>query len=276
MTEFIAALPMYEWKETGAETDAEWARLAVALRNHGVDAPARIVRRNADLPAVPGGIRDANGRVIAADPATLAPDELDFHALWLHPQLLFTQTCLGPMELGLARHVQVIGQPSYGAFEGGQGEFYSSALVMRRRNSPPAGDVAAPANGKAAIPLDLLRGKRLAYNSLDSMSGIIALTRDLEAAGESLDIFSEKIESGGHRQSIVAVAEGKADIAAIDCRSFALAQRFEPAAAMVDVVGWTARRKGLPYITARRTPDALVAKLRAAVASISEAEALAG
>ncbi|GLS28676.1 ABC-type phosphate/phosphonate transport system, substrate-binding protein [Mesorhizobium albiziae] len=276
MTEFIAALPMYEWPETGAETDAEWARLRGALRDHGIDAPARIVRRNADLPAVPGGIRDANGRVIAADPATLAPDELDFHALWLHPQLLFTQTCWGPMELGLARHVQVIGQPSYGAFEGGQGEFYSSALVMRRRNSPPAGDVAAPANGKAAIPLDLLRGKRLAYNSLDSMSGIIALTRDLGATGESLDIFSGKIESGGHRQSIMSVAEGKADVAAIDCRSFALAQRFEPAAARVDVVGWTARRKGLPYITARTTPDALVAKLRAAVASISEAEALVG
>ena len=61
------------------------------------------------------------------------------------------------------------------------------------------------------------------------MSGIIALTRELAALGETLDIFSERIESGGHRASIVAVADGRADVAAIDCRSWALAQRFEPA-----------------------------------------------
>ena len=86
------------------------------------------------------------------------------------------------------------------------------------------------------------------------MSGIIALTRDLAAMGENLDIFSERIESGGHRNSIVAVAEGMADVAAIDCRSWALARRFEFAAKAVRVVGWTARRKGLPYIAALGSP----------------------
>ncbi len=70
------------------------------------------------------------------------------------------------------------------------------------------------ADGRAVLPLDLIRGKRFAYNSLDSMSGIIALTRDLEAPGESLDIFSERIETGAHRASIVAVAEGRADVCA--------------------------------------------------------------
>jgi ABC-type phosphate/phosphonate transport system substrate-binding protein len=263
MKEFIAALPMYEWPEVRDEIDAEWARLRVTLGDYGIDAPGRIVRRNGDLPAVPGGIRDATGHVIAPDPASLPASELDFHALWLHPQLLFTQTCWGPMELGLARHVQLVGQPSYDAFEGGQGEFYSSALVMRRT----ASSVPAPREGEALLPLDLMRDRRFAYNSLDSMSGIIALTRDLEEAGENLDIFSERNESGGHRQSIVAVAEGRADIAAIDCRSWALAQRFEPDARDVSVVGWTRRRKGLPYITGRNTPAELVEKLRAAFAA---------
>ena len=32
------------------------------------------------------------------------------------------------MELGLAEHVRVVGQPSYNGFEGGQGELYSSAM----------------------------------------------------------------------------------------------------------------------------------------------------
>lgn len=271
MNEFIVALPMYDWPEARAETDGEWARLRNFLRTSGIDAPQRLARRHADLPPVPGGIRDAEGNLLAPDPATLPPEELDFHALWLHPQMLFTQTCWGPMELGLAEHVEVIGQPNYDAFDGGQGALYSSALVMRA----DIADVPAPGDGVPAIPFDRIRGKRFAYNSLDSMSGIIAMTRDLEAVGENLDIFSERVASGGHRSSIVAVAEGRADIAAIDCRSWALAQRFEPVAAKVRVVGWTARRKGLPYITAKGTPQALVAKLRKAVAAAFETEALA-
>ncbi|QKC83364.1 PhnD/SsuA/transferrin family substrate-binding protein [Mesorhizobium sp. NZP2077] len=269
MSELIAALPMYDWPEVRGEVDAQWARLRDAFRQKGLDAPQTIVRRNGDLPPVPGGIRDAKGALIAPDPATLPPDELDFHRLWLHPALLFAQTCWGPMELGLSRHVQVVGQPSYDAYEGGQGELYSSALVMRAGEGP---EVRSPSDGSAVIPLDLIRGKRFTLNSLDSMSGIIALTRDLEAQGESLNIFSSCSESGGHRGSIVAVAEGRADVAAIDCESWALAQRFEPAARKVAVVGWTARRKGLPFITASTTPETTVRALRDVVANLTRSK----
>ncbi|MFB9978284.1 phosphate/phosphite/phosphonate ABC transporter substrate-binding protein [Mesorhizobium kowhaii] len=267
MSELVAALPMYDWPEARDEVDAQWARLRDAFRKKGIDAPQSIVRRNADLPPVPGGIHDAQGKLIAPDPATLPPDELDSHKLWLHPALLFAQTCWGPMGLGLSRHVQVVGQPSYDAYEGGQGELYSSALVMRAGEGP---EVRSPADGRALIPLDLIRGKRFTFNSLDSMSGIIALTRDLQAAGESLDIFSTRSESGGHRGSIVAVAEGKADVAAIDCESWAQAQRFEPAAREVVIVGWTGRRKGLPFITAATTPEKTVRALREALAGLAE------
>ncbi|QPC92473.1 phosphate/phosphite/phosphonate ABC transporter substrate-binding protein [Mesorhizobium sp. INR15] len=262
MSELIAALPMYDWPEMRDAVDAQWALMRDAFRKKGIDAPETIVRRNGDLPAVPGGIHDATGNLIAPDPRTLPPDELDFHKLWLHPALLFAQTCWGPMELGLSNHVQVVGQPSYDAYEGGQGELYSSALVMRAGEGP---EVGSPADGKALPPIDLMRGKRFTFNSLDSMSGIIALTRDLEASSESLDIFSSRSESGGHRGSIVAVAEGKADVAAIDCESWALAQRFEPAERKVVIVGWTARRKGLPFITSRTTTAATVAALRDAL-----------
>ncbi|MBZ9798098.1 phosphate/phosphite/phosphonate ABC transporter substrate-binding protein [Mesorhizobium sp. ES1-4] len=267
MSELIAALPMYDWPEARDEVDAQWTLLRDAFRRKGIDAPQSIVRRNGDLPPMPGGIRDGEGQLIAPDPATLPPDELDFHKLWLHPALLFAQTCWGPMELGLSSHVQVVGQPSYDACEGGQGELYSSALVMRTGEGP---EVRSPADGKALLPLDLIRGRRFTFNSPDSMSGIIALTRDLEAAGESLDIFSSRSESGGHRDSIVAVAEGKADVAAIDCESWALARRFEPAAKAVEVVGWTRRRKGLPFITARTTPESTVKAMREALAGLAE------
>ncbi|MBN9552304.1 MAG: PhnD/SsuA/transferrin family substrate-binding protein [Alphaproteobacteria bacterium] len=265
MSKFVAALPMYDWPEARGEVDAQWARLRDAFRQRGIEAPEAVLRSNRELPPVPGGILDDAGQLIAPDPATLPPDEFDFHQLWLSPALLFGQTCWGPMELGLARHVQVIAQPNYDAFEGGQGELYSSALVMPANGGPP---VASPRDGKALIPIDLLRGKRFIFNNPDSMSGLIGLTRDLEAMGESLDIFASRSESGGHRSSIIAIAEGRADIAAIDCESWALAQRFEPAAKGVRVVGWTARRKGLPYITARTMPETMVAAMREAVAAV--------
>ncbi|MEP9388466.1 PhnD/SsuA/transferrin family substrate-binding protein [Mesorhizobium sp. KR9-304] len=261
----IAALPMYDWAEARADTDADWRALRARLLAASLDAPEKIVRRNAELPAVPGGIRDRAGRLIAPNPATLPPDELDFPTLWKHPDLLLAQTCWGPMEEGLEKHVTVIGQPSYDGIEGGQGELYSSAILMRRQGQGQP----APADGRAALPLDLFRGRRFAFNSLDSMSGLIALTRDLEAAGESLGIFSERIQTGAHRASIVAVAEGRADVCAVDCRSWRLARRHEPRAADVEVVGWTARRKGLPFITSRHTPAETVAKLRAVVAELA-------
>lgn len=251
MSEFVAALPMYDWPQLRPQTDAYWAHIRDALRAQGVDAPERLARTNADLPPVPGGIRDAAGRAVVPDPATLPPDEFDLTVLWHHPNLIFAQTCWGPMELGLARHVRVVGQPDYSAYEGGQGEFYSSAVLMR----PGSGNSApAPADGTAFLPLERLRRARFAYNSDDSMSGIIALTRDLAATGESLDIFAGRVETGAHRASVTAVAKGAADVCAIDCRSWDLIRRFEPSAAEVEVVGWTARRKGLPYIASRVAP----------------------
>ena len=253
MKNLFAALPMYDWPEIRAEVDAEWADIRPRLRAAGIDAPRELVRRNADLPPVPGGIRDRNGAVIAPDPATLPPDELNFEALWRHPDLLFGQTCWGPMETGLSPHVRVVGQPDYSAYEGGGGELYSSAIIMRagegRANLP------APDDGAAIIPLDAIRDKRFAFNNHDSMSGLIGITRDLAAHGETPDgLFAGLVETGAHRASVGAVADGRADVAAIDCRSWALVRRFDAHAANVAVVGWTGRRKGLPFITALGSP----------------------
>ncbi len=234
MSGYIAALPMYDWPERHDEVDAQWAAIRDQLRAAGVDAPEALTRVHEDL--------------------------LDF---WKRPDLLFAQTCWGPMELGLAEHVQVIGQPSYDGIEGGEGEFYSSAIVMRRSHGVAT---RPPPDRNALLPLVFMRGQRLAYNVPDSMSGIIGLTRDLEAAGERIDIFSDRVETGGHRKSVRAVAEGVADVAAIDCMSWHLAKLYEPAAKDLEVVGWTAKRKGLPFITAKSTPPEVVAALKAAVA----------
>jgi ABC-type phosphate/phosphonate transport system substrate-binding protein len=278
MTDRIAALPMYDWPEVRAETNAQWARIRDALRVAGIDAPETLTRETGDL--------------------------YDF---WRGSDILFAQTCWGPMGDGLAEHVHVIGQPDYSDVEGGEGEFYRSVVLVRADDeslssgtppsvlpdiSPSRGEitrvvnsamVGAPAE-RLISPLEgemsgrteggvpehqaaptslahLIRNKRFAYNVPDSMSGYLALQADLG----SLDLFSEHIPTGGHRASIRAVASNHADVCAIDCRSWALAQRHEPAAANLVPVGWTTPRKGLPYIISRQTPSETVAMMRAAL-----------
>lgn len=238
MSEFIAALPMYDWPEVRAEVDAQWAAIRDRLRAGGIDAPERLVRQGS------------------------GPDDADLAALWRDPRLLLSQTCWGPMEAGLEAYVRVVAQPDYSACEGGAGELYSSAVVMRGEE----GDVSAPSDGRALLPAGLIRGRRFVYNSRDSMSGLLGIARDLDAMGERPDIFSSRAESGSHRLSGLAVAAGEADVAAIDCRTWALFRRFEPeAAARLRVVGWTARRKGLPFITAAAMPAGTVGLLEAAL-----------
>ena len=269
---FAVALPMYDWPEVRAETDAQWAAIRYELRMKGVNAPERLARRNADLPPVPGGIKDGFGKVIAPDPASLPPDKFDLAVLWQHPNLLLSQTCWGPLELWL-RGVRVVGQEDYSGIEGGEGEMYSSAIVMRRRLPPSAahGRGSSPTRGEVGRPIPPLAGEtpakraeggrlsaaslaglRLAYNAPDSMSGILVLQRGLEAQDSGLHIFRETVETGGHRASIRSIAEGRADVAAVDAKTWGLAQRFEPAALELALVGWTGKRKGLPFVTAAR------------------------
>ncbi|AOX16129.1 phosphate/phosphite/phosphonate ABC transporter substrate-binding protein [Kozakia baliensis] len=240
----IAALPMYDWAENRAETDARWRFLRTQLREKGIDAPEHLTRRNADMPPVPGGIRNHRGDLIAPDPANLPPDELNLDVLWRHPDLLLSETCWGPLRHGLRQDVSLIGQSSYDGWEGGQGPYYSSAIIAR---SSFGKSVAAHSNGEAIFDRNILREKRLAYNDPHSLSGFLALAEDLRALGEE-NIFSQYVSTGAHRESIRAVAAGRADVAAIDCRSWGLAQKYETAAQGLHVIGWTKRRHGIALI----------------------------
>ncbi len=251
----VAALPMYDWQEVRGETDAEWNLLREKLFSLGIESPENLARSNADLPPVPGGIRSADGDEIAPNPAQLPAGELDFHTLWRHPDLVLAQTCWGPLELGLHEHVTVVGQPVYSAYEGGRDIFYRSAILKRGESGKS--DVNVPDHNGPVFDIEELRNLRFAYNGPDSMSGNMAFRRDLVSSdamqGEpEFDRFwSQTIVSGGHRQSVIEVAEGRADVATIDCRTLDLCRRFEPALAELRIAGWTAERKGLPYIAAK-------------------------
>lgn len=212
-----ATLPMYDWPEARAGVDAFWAAVRAAL-------PGR-------------GLPDALER-----PA----DEAGMFALWRDPGLVLGQACWGPLGLGLLPGLRVLAQPDYADVEGGRGPFYRSAIVMR------AGEAAGvPAHPGAMLPVAALRGLRLAATAEHSLSGWLALRDDLAAAEETPErLFGAVVWSGGHRASVRMVAAGQADAAAVDCRSWAMACRHEPAARGLVVVGWTAERPGLPYVCA--------------------------
>lgn len=208
----LASLPMYDWPEEHAVSDALYARL-------------RAQRLDDMLPQ-----------------ALTRPSDAHHH--WRDPALVFSQTCWGPLvHAGLIDVLEPIAQPDYGDVPGGQGPFYRSALVARTGLA-----VTPPRHDDADLP-DLAATARLAINEPASLSGCLALAGDLGVAPAAL--LARAVLSGSHRDSVRAVAQGQADLAAIDCRSWALALCHEPCARDLVVVGWTARRMGLPYVTRR-------------------------
>ena len=213
-----ASLPMYDWPECRLQTDGFWQQIRKAALSIDPDIP------------LPQALMRAEGGVPSS--------------LWNHADMVFTQTCWGPLSLGLVPDAYILAQADYSAFEGGRDQFYRSALVAR------IGDRAEVPDHKGATELaSLISARRFAYNGRESLSGLLSVCDDLKMPPERLT--EGGLRTGSHRGSVQAVATGGADIAAIDCRSWELAKRYEPDAASLVVVGWTSERVGLPYITRR-------------------------
>ena len=78
--------------------------------------------------------------------------------------------------------------------------------------------------------------------------------------------FSAVAFSGSHRQSLRELQQGTADIAAIDCVSWALLQRHQPEAlAGLAVIAHSPLAPGLPLITSATTSAATLGLLREAL-----------
>lgn len=192
---------------------------------------------------------------------TRVETEEQMHVLWRAPDLVLAQSCWGPMQAGLDAHVHVLAQPRYDDVPGGRGADYRSVIVMRA-----GATCAAPLSEGACLPQGLAQ-LRPAINAPDSMSGCLALMQDMNAP----DLVQRAYVTGSHRASIRAVAAGRADFAAIDCRSWKYALAHEPAAAALNVTGWTALRPGLPFITSRQTPTPLFTRLARALVQLGAA-----
>lgn len=229
MTRYRAALPMYDMPEYRSQTDALWKSIQSGLHKRGIDLLVDFYRPETDH---------------------------DAEILLAHPRLLFSQTCWGPISCGLAPDLHILAQPDFSPYPGGEGPLYRSAIIATGR-----GINTAPPQGRGGqIPVEKLTGKRLAFNDRASLSGYLAITADMTSAtGQRKAFYSHGEHSGAHRHSVQMVAAGKADVAAIDCRTWAMLQGHEPAVKNVHVIGWTQARKGLPYVCSPKIEDDLKA-----------------
>jgi ABC-type phosphate/phosphonate transport system substrate-binding protein len=169
------------------------------------------------------------------------------------PGLIFAQTCGFPLTHKLKDHVLLLATPRYAA-PGCAGATYVSWIVVRKEDP-------------ARTPADL-RGHRVAYNDDGSQSGYNALRALIAPIAQGQPFFGAMVASGAHRNSLALVKAGKADVAALDCVTFALIARRAPAEVQgIRVLCASAAAPGLPYVTAATTSAADVARLQAGIAA---------
>jgi len=190
----------------------------------------------------------------------VAPDALsrpaDHHTPWTDPGLVLSQTCGLPFATWLAGKAAYVTTPAF-ALPGCAPGMYRSALVV--------------AAGSHADTVADLAGARPAINANDSQSGYGALMHALAAVPGGLAL-GPAVLTGSHGASMAAVADGRADLAAIDAVTWALAERYDALTQGLKVIGWTEPTPGLPLITRPGANAALIADcVEAAIADLDAA-----
>ncbi len=156
----------------------------------------------------------------------------DTYASWTDPGLVLSQTCGMPYRNSLHGKVQLVGTPDFNITGCAPG-YYRSAVVVRQSDSD-----------KALIDF---KHSTFAFNSKDSQSGYAAAFSFFKKHGLW---FNKQYRSEAHLASALAVAEGRADITAIDAVSWRLMLAYESFSEELHVIDWTEPTPGLPYITA--------------------------
>ena len=186
-----------------------------------------------------------------------APAQLDQTAfgldVWTNPELVLSQTCGMPYRLWLSDDVTLVGTPDYGLDECPAG-YYRSPLIVRADD---------PRNC-----LEDFKSATFAYNETHSQSGYAAPYNHIAPLGFW---FEGTKKTGSHINSARTVAEGDADIAALDAVTWRLIQRYESFSKNLRVLEWTDPTPGLPFITAKsRDGDAMFEAVNRAICALHD------
>ena len=194
------------------------------------------------------GIRDALGA---------GPDALDretgYEDGWARPDLLLGQMCNLPYRARFRDRVTRIACFDYGLDDTPPG-YYHSVFVTRAQDA---------ARGLPPATLG-----RFAYNDALSQSGWGAPSATVTARGLT---FHTTLRTGAHIDSARAVADGRADLAAIDAITWRMLQEWEPFAASLRVVDRTGLSPSQTLVTANSNdPVPVLAAVKLAVDGLSQ------
>lgn len=176
---------------------------------------------------------------------------------WAHRDLFVGQTCGLPMWEWVREHADAVALLDFGIPHCPPGH-YRSVVVARR------GDERSLHDHREGV---------VAFNQRHSQSGFGSMVDLVSSRNGGQPFFSREVETGAHRSSVRVVAEGAADVAAIDEQSWRLAVDHEPAAEELKIIGVTRSSPGTPIIvghSAREHTGAVVGALRAALDRLAE------
>jgi len=172
----------------------------------------------------------------------------DLDAQWRDPRLVFGQTCGYPYVTRLKDSVALIAAPAYD-FPGCDDVCHRS-FVIRRASDPRRA-------------LAEFRGATAGLNARDSNSGMNLFRAAVAPIAGGAPFFCAIVVTGSHEGSVAAVAVGRADLAAIDCVSYALLRRGRPELIeRVAVVAESPPSPGLPFIAAAGIGAPTIAAVR--------------
>jgi ABC-type phosphate/phosphonate transport system substrate-binding protein len=175
----------------------------------------------------------------------------DLAALWRKPGLIFGQTCGYPYVTALKETVTLIAAPEY-SFPGCEGASHRS-FTIRRVDDP-----------RRAI--GEFRGAVAALNAHDSNTGMNLFRATIAPIAGGAPFFRMTVVTGSHEASVIAVAEGVADLASIDCVSLALLERGRPELIKrVAIVVKSPLSPCLPFIASARIPTPMIEAVREAL-----------
>ncbi len=169
---------------------------------------------------------------------------------WSSPGLLLGQICTRPLE---REHPQlrVLAHPVYAVPD--RAGFHHSLIVV------PA--------GSGLSDLADLRGATAAINDPGSNTGVALLYDTIARVTTDPLFLGSVVETGSHRSSVIAVGEGRADVAAIDIVTWSAIARHEPhLTARLRTIARSRSAPTPPFVTARETPVETVRVVRAVLA----------
>jgi len=191
--------------------------------------------------------------------------DIDSFSAWMSEELLISQTCGWPYANMLSDYCIPFAAMHYDIEDCPPGTFNCVYIGQSKK------DIHFLKSHEK-----LLEAGKIAVNSDDSQSGFHVFREITKMPSKKGIPEANRLMTGSHRNSIRSVAEGEAQLAAIDTVCFEMAKKYDPDIVKnVSVLGRSIPKPGPPIITAKRFKGIIPALLEAlafGIYSLSDAD----